>query len=227
MSARKKSSPKNTKKPALLRYFFDTEFLDDPYNFSCELVSIGILNEKGQEYYGISNEFNLQAAKKEPWIKEHVIDKLDPQNTWESVEDIRQGVLDLFEPAEKVELWARNGSYDNVLICQLFGGMGEFFKTLKEEKGIGHIRIECIASRVHLLPDRRQWRCLGHASGGAVFMREMEPKLVLVILDGFQGRQFNIRVAGKPARVHHPCVVASLAMDDLLGQQPAVASSFT
>jgi len=144
MSARKKSSPKNTKKPALLRYFFDTEFLDDPYNFSCELVSIGILNEKGQEYYGISKEFNLQAAKKEPWIKEHVIDKLDPQNTWDSVEDIRQGVLDLFEPAEKVELWARNGSYDNVLICQLFGGMGEFFKTLKEEKGIDRVEFRDI-----------------------------------------------------------------------------------
>jgi len=135
---------KSPKQPAVRRYFFDTEFHDNPSDFSCELVSIGILNEKGREYYGISKEFNLHAAKQEPWLKEHVIDKLDDAKTWQSIADIRQGVLDMFEPADKVELWARNGSYDNVLICQLFGGMGEFFETLKNEKGIGHIEFRDI-----------------------------------------------------------------------------------
>ena len=30
----------------------------------------------------------------------------------------------MIEPAKEVEFWSRNGSYDNVLLCQIFGGMG-------------------------------------------------------------------------------------------------------
>ena len=55
------------------------------------------------------------------WIKENVIDKLDDPSTWKSIEEIRQGVLDMIEPADTIEFWAKNGSYDNVLLCQLFG----------------------------------------------------------------------------------------------------------
>lgn len=148
MSAPQKSpqdpTPQPVQKPKLRRYFFDTEFRDEPEKFRCELVSIGILNEKGREYYGISNEFNLKAAKEQPWLKTHVIDKLDDPATWKSVAEIRQGVLDMFEPAQKVELWARNGSHDNVLICQLFGGMGEFFDLLKKEKNIDRVEFRDI-----------------------------------------------------------------------------------
>ena len=123
-------------RPKLRRYFFDTEFNDDSEQFACELISIGIISEEGKEYYGISNEFNAAAAAAEPWLKKHVIDKLDDPSTWVSVEEIRKHILDMIEPAREIEFWSRNGSYDNVLLCQIFGGMGNLFETLRKEKGI-------------------------------------------------------------------------------------------
>ncbi len=126
----------NKGKPAIRRYFFDTEFNDAIGQFEVDFISIGIVDEKGGEYYGISNEFNLAAASSREWIKENVIDKLDDPSTWKNIEEIRQGVLDMIEPADTIEFWAKNGSYDNVLLCQLFGGMGELRRVLREEKGI-------------------------------------------------------------------------------------------
>jgi len=147
-SPQKKPDSAAPKRPALRRYFFDTEFCDEPEKFRCELISIGIVSEKNgkkaDEYYGISNEFNLNAAKKQDWLQEHVLDKLDDPSTWKNLDEIRKGVLDMFEPADKIELWARNGSHDNVLICQLFGGMGEFFTLLQEQKNIGRVEFRDI-----------------------------------------------------------------------------------
>ena len=57
-------------------------------------------------------------------------------------------------------------------------------------------------------------------------MWEMETKLVLVILNGFQRRQLNIRVLGKAPGVQTPGVVTGLTMDDLLRQQPPVPAAF-
>ena len=57
-------------------------------------------------------------------------------------------------------------------------------------------------------------------------MREVEAEFVLVVFDGFQSGQFDIGVAGKTARVDAPRVILGLAVNDLLGQQPAVAPAF-
>jgi hypothetical protein len=43
-----------------VRYFYDTEFIDDGYNI--ELISIGVVAEDGREYYAISTEFNPERA---------------------------------------------------------------------------------------------------------------------------------------------------------------------
>ncbi len=124
------------RKPALRRYFFDTEFNDTIGQFDIDFISIGIVDEKGNERYGISNEFNLAAAVSQSWIKENVINKLDHHATWKSLKDIRQEILDLIESAHEVEFWAKNGSYDNVLLCQIFGGMGPLRDVLLKEKSI-------------------------------------------------------------------------------------------
>lgn len=142
-------------KPPLRRYFFDTEFNDGGDRFSCELISIGVISEDGREYYGISNEFNLAAAAAIPWIKKHVIDKLDDPSKWVSVEKIRQRILAMIEPAREVEFWSRNGSYDNVLLCQIFGGMGNLFETLRREKGVQKVTFRDIKELHRRAPEIR------------------------------------------------------------------------
>lgn len=72
-----------------MKYFLDTEFLEGNQNtlFSktkptIDLISIGIVNEEGREYYAISKEFNLKEAWnrydlvngiKNYWIRENVL----------------------------------------------------------------------------------------------------------------------------------------------------------
>ena len=51
--------------PQKRRYFFDTEFNSRIHHSQLDLISIAIVNENGDEYYGISNEFNLAAARKD------------------------------------------------------------------------------------------------------------------------------------------------------------------
>lgn len=126
----------NAGKVRLRRYFFDTEFNDTVGNFRIDFISIGVVSESGREYYGISNQFNLAAAAAHPWLRDNVVNKLDHHSAWKSIEEIRQGIIDMIEPAHEVEFWAKNGSYDNVLLCQIFGGMGPLRDALNKAMGI-------------------------------------------------------------------------------------------
>ncbi|MCB9991826.1 MAG: 3'-5' exoribonuclease [Rhodospirillales bacterium] len=140
-------------RPDVRRYFFDTEFNDNPDEFRCELISIGVVDEDGKEYYGISNAFNRAAADERPWLKQHVIKKLDDPESWVSPAQMREKILSLIEPAREIELWSRNGSYDNVLLCQIFGGMGELMDTLRKEKGIQKVTFRDIKELHRAAPD--------------------------------------------------------------------------
>src|SRR5690606_37378806 len=69
------------------RYFYDCEFIED--GRVIDLVSIGVVDEQGREFYAVSTEFD--AAKALPWVRRNVLDKLpspgDP--AWRSRERIR------------------------------------------------------------------------------------------------------------------------------------------
>ncbi|HEU4360304.1 MAG TPA: hypothetical protein VFR27_02205, partial [Mycobacterium sp.] len=54
-----------------MRYFYDTEFIDDGYTI--ELISIGVVAEDGREYYAVSTEFD--AGRAGPWVRTHVLPK--------------------------------------------------------------------------------------------------------------------------------------------------------
>ncbi len=75
--------------------------------------------------------------------------------------------------------------------------------------------------------DRGQRRSLAGAASGAVFMRIMKAEFVLVFLNRLERRQFNIGLTGKTARIKAPGIVTRLTMNDLLGQQPAMAAALT
>ncbi|HEX9178120.1 polyadenylate-specific 3'-exoribonuclease AS [Mycobacterium sp.] len=106
-----------------MRYFYDTEFIDD--GRLVDLISIGVAAEDGREYYAVSTEFDPQSAGR--WVRTHVLPKLPPPSSqiWRSRGQIRSDLEDFFDidGDEPIELWAWIGAYDHVALCQLWGPM--------------------------------------------------------------------------------------------------------
>jgi hypothetical protein len=105
-----------------MRFFYDCEFIED--GRTIDLVSIGMVDESGREFYAVSTEFDPSRAI--DWVRRNVLDKLpapaDP--AWRSLTAIRTDLLRyLVEPAEPIELWAWMASYDHVALGQLWGDM--------------------------------------------------------------------------------------------------------
>jgi hypothetical protein len=133
------------------RYFYDCEFIED--GTTIDLVSIGVVDEHGREFYAISSQFDPDKAI--PWVRRNVLDKLpSPGNpAWRSRERLRDDLLAfLIEPlntkpdadstltelpaahasvprhgsregSPALELWAWYAAYDHVALAQLWGPM--------------------------------------------------------------------------------------------------------
>jgi hypothetical protein len=121
-----------------MRYFFDTEFIED--GRTIDLLSIGIIAEDHRELYLENSEAVLDKAS--PWVREHVFTNMEwtPEVqvdrrtmaicVWEFIAGVRVDALGWngrdFPPLpmkEKPEFWAYFSSYDWVVLCQLFGRM--------------------------------------------------------------------------------------------------------
>ena len=109
------------------RYFYDTEFIED--GRLIDLVSIGVVDENGREFYAVSTEYDDTHAL--PWVRRNVLNKLpspaDP--AWRSRERIRTELYAFLmepirdRPGEQLELWAWYAAYDHVALAQLWGPM--------------------------------------------------------------------------------------------------------
>ncbi len=105
-----------------MRYFYDCEFIED--GTTIELVSIGVVDESGREFYAVSTEFDESRAI--DWVRKNVLNQLPSpaDKAWRSRARIRQDLLDfLLAPGEAIELWAWMASYDHVVLAQLWGDM--------------------------------------------------------------------------------------------------------
>jgi hypothetical protein len=96
-----------------VRFFYDTEFIED--GVTIDLVSIGVVDERGREFYAVSTDFDPGRAG--PWVRDNVLPKLpspaDP--AWRSREKIRADLLEFFgKPPGGIELWAWFAAYDHV-----------------------------------------------------------------------------------------------------------------
>lgn len=114
---------------AAVRYFYDTEFIED--GRTIELISIGIVAEDGREYYAVSTEFDPSLAN--AWVAEHVLSQLPSPGTevWRSRDTIRDEVVEFLTAGRgRPELWAWVGAYDHVVLAQLFGDMSGMPKSL-------------------------------------------------------------------------------------------------
>jgi len=109
------------------RYFYDTEFIED--GRIIDLVSIGVVDENGREFYAVSTEYD--DARAVPWVRRNVLDRLPSPSdrAWRSRERIRADLYEfLVEPVrgrsgETIELWAWYAAYDHVALAQLWGAM--------------------------------------------------------------------------------------------------------
>ena len=111
------------------RYFYDCEFIED--GRTVDLVSIGMVDEFGREFYAVSTEFDDSRAV--PWVRRNVLDKLpspaDP--AWRGRATIRDDLADFFAAGDgDVELWAWYAAYDHVVLAQLWGTMPELPRSI-------------------------------------------------------------------------------------------------
>ncbi len=119
----------------MTRYFYDTEFLED--GSTVELISIGIVDDDGREYYAVVREAPWDRIRRQEWLMANVVPHLPRPRwgakPWEIVnladpvvkpvrliaEEVRRFLLAGDEP----ELWAYYAAYDHVALCQLWGRM--------------------------------------------------------------------------------------------------------
>lgn len=143
-----------------MKYFLDTEFHEyeilDEYSRkrpTIDLISIGIVSENGNEFYRISNEFDLHAAyKKNEWLRENVIKPIYIELASEEYKQdelnfhywncndyilenksksplvkcnsyIREDILEFIGDDQNPEFYAYYADYDWVVFCWLFGRM--------------------------------------------------------------------------------------------------------
>jgi hypothetical protein len=112
-----------------VRFFYDCEFIED--GVTIELISIGVVDEQGREYYAVSTEFNPERAG--DWVRAHVLPKLPSpaDQAWRGRTAIRDTLLEfLTSSGERVELWAWFAAYDHVALAQLWGPMPALPRTL-------------------------------------------------------------------------------------------------
>jgi hypothetical protein len=109
-----------------VRYFFDTEFIED--GKTIDLISIGIVCEDDRELYCCNAEAKLHLAS--DWVIQNVLPSLPPKEspTWMprgEIADLVKGFVrqSLISPTPKIEFWAYYADYDWVALCQLFGRM--------------------------------------------------------------------------------------------------------
>lgn len=103
-----------------MRYFFDTEFMED--GKTIELLSIGIVAEDGREYYAEDAEADWSHASF--WVQQNVLRHLDLSKHGKPRDTMAFEILQFVqEGGPRPEFWAYFCSYDWVVLCQLYGTM--------------------------------------------------------------------------------------------------------
>ena len=133
-----------------IRYFYDTEFIDD--GRTIDLISIGIACEDGREYYAVATDAPWDRIYDHEWLMTHVwphlpvvgyttkhvgsvgnfrdvMDSrghLDTADTrvkprWVIAREVREFLTGGLSASTDVELWADYAAYDHVALAQLWG----------------------------------------------------------------------------------------------------------
>ncbi|MBS1722729.1 MAG: 3'-5' exoribonuclease [Armatimonadetes bacterium] len=102
-----------------MRVFYDTEFLSEPPEL--HLISIGMVREDGAELSVVNKCAPWDRILTHPWLSENVVPHLPPEYhpSWQTPEEIRLSLVDFC--GHEPEFWAWFGSFDWVVLVNLFG----------------------------------------------------------------------------------------------------------
>jgi 3' exoribonuclease, RNase T-like len=109
------------------RVFYDCEFLEN--GRTIDLISIGMVDEEGNEFYGIDYEAPWDRVSNHNWLMNNVMPHLPSVISLATPQvmrrdSLRRAVFSFLRPTsdyEDMELWANNGAYDHVCLAQLLG----------------------------------------------------------------------------------------------------------
>ena len=120
-----------------LRFFLDTEFNEHAARNTLDPISLALVPEDTAQpnFYGVSNEYN--AEKITPWLQENVVVHLPSEDQRKSNETLKQDMIEYLKgfaspEVKEVEIWAYNGSMDNVVLANFFGGLLPMRKAFNE-----------------------------------------------------------------------------------------------
>lgn len=116
-----------------MRYFLDTEFMENGSVGHLELLSIGVVAEDGREFYRVNADADTDQSN--PWVREHVL----PRLTWtEMAEKWRGRKPSIIMPIDQIreellgfvgndpKFYAYFADYDWVMVCWgLIGAMAD------------------------------------------------------------------------------------------------------
>ncbi|SFE05256.1 protein of unknown function [Actinopolyspora alba] len=139
-----------------MRFFYDCEFIEDGHTI--DLVSIGVVDETGREFYAVSTEFAAERAG--PWVRQHVLPQLPSPGSgaWRSRDTIRDELYGfLTAHRSDIELWAWYAAYDHVALAQLWGAMPalppkipKFTRDLRQQwEAVGKPRLPSPPTNAH------------------------------------------------------------------------------
>ncbi|MEU0492654.1 3'-5' exoribonuclease [Nocardiopsis sp. NPDC006139] len=127
-----------------MKVFYDTEFVERGPDHPIHFVSIGMVAEDGRELYAVNADMEQELVRTHPWVDENVWPHLPLTGPAGGTRDASRERLDTDHPDVRpraaiarlvagfldatpdVELWAWYGSYDHVVLAQLFGSMVRF-----------------------------------------------------------------------------------------------------
>jgi 3' exoribonuclease, RNase T-like len=170
-----------------VRYWYDTEFVDDGSRI--EFISIGIVAEDGREYYAVNESMDWIHVISHRWLYKNVVPYLPVVPRFDGSEF--SALLDISDPAVKRkpviasevhefltadggkrasrELWGFFADYDHVVLCQLWGPMVDLPRSIpmftldikQEHERLGRPRLPKQADgHHHALADARHHRVM-------------------------------------------------------------------
>jgi len=124
-----------------MRLFYDTEFIED--GRTIDLISIGMVSDDDRKYYAVNRDMPVKRIARHEWLMANVVpglprlhgdarmlaprrDKLLLDWHHPDVKPRRQIIYEVesfISSIPDVKLWAWYGSYDHVVLAQLFGPM--------------------------------------------------------------------------------------------------------
>lgn len=111
-------------------YTIDTKFHDKGHN-RIDLLSVGVVSEKGAKYYAVVKDTDWQAVKQNQWLVDNVVPALgDPRLQskavpWRTRKEIKGELKVFFANDTNPKFWAYFADWDWILFSHIFGNLLE------------------------------------------------------------------------------------------------------